>query len=330
MKRILGWLIVCLANGITAFAAAPLEVKSPDGKLQLTFEVKDEGRLTYSFRADGRELIQSSPVGFEGGKLAGSSRRSVNTAWKPLWGKRAVVPDRFNELTLDLTTYRLEARAYDDGVAFRYVGGAGPDQTQFRFAGDYTAWFYNGEHHNLGPEKLSESDGQRLPVDDDQGGRRLLPGACTKRTWRAASRWCCSRRKARRRSASPRSRAGVAGDHVRTDAGCAGGFALDRAAESAAGSRNGFLVGETGRGGLGLADQRRAGGRIQVCHVAAVVEADGGFRRGESLPPPRARRRLVRAGVRSRSPIRPRAARSGRSARSSPTAKPRASACGFI
>lgn len=30
-------------------------------------------------------------------------------------------------------------------------------------AGDYTAWFYNGENHNLGPDKLSEIDGTRLP-----------------------------------------------------------------------------------------------------------------------------------------------------------------------
>ena len=90
-----------------------------------------------------------------------------DTVWKPVWGKRAVVPDLFHELTLDLKSYRLVARAYDDGVAFRYelpAGKATGELTQFNFAGDYTAWFYNGEHHNLGPEKLSDSDGRRLPV----------------------------------------------------------------------------------------------------------------------------------------------------------------------
>jgi alpha-glucosidase len=164
MKRILGLLAACLACSGTAQAAAPLTVTSPDGKLQLAFICGDDGRVTYSLKADGRELIGASQVGFAGGMLGGSSRRAVDMVWKPLWGKRAVVPDRFNELTLDLKTYQLQARAYDDGVAFRYIGGAGAEQTQFNFAGDYTAWFYNGEHHNLGPEKLSDSDGRRLPV----------------------------------------------------------------------------------------------------------------------------------------------------------------------
>jgi alpha-glucosidase len=78
------------------------------------------------------------------------------------------VPEHFQEATLDLTTYRLTARAYDDGIAFRYElppGFAGTnEQTAFNFAGDFTAWFYNGERHNLGPEKLSASEGRRQPV----------------------------------------------------------------------------------------------------------------------------------------------------------------------
>ncbi|HEY0946513.1 MAG TPA: glycoside hydrolase family 97 catalytic domain-containing protein, partial [Opitutaceae bacterium] len=36
--------------------------------------------------------------------------------------------------------------------------------TAFNFAGDYTAWYYNGENHNIGPEKLSAATGQRQPV----------------------------------------------------------------------------------------------------------------------------------------------------------------------
>jgi alpha-glucosidase len=158
----------CLAH--SAAAAEPLTVASPDGRLQLAFTCAPDGQLTYTFQADGRMLINASPLGLAGlakPALAGTSRRSVNTVWKPVWGKRAVVPDVFHELTLDLTIFRLVARAYDDGVAFRYEtpsAKATAELTEFRFAGDYTAWFYNGEHHNLGPEKLSASDGRRLPV----------------------------------------------------------------------------------------------------------------------------------------------------------------------
>ena len=164
MRHRLGWLAALLVSGGGVLAAAPVNVVSPDGKLQLAFAGGEDGRLTYSFSADGRKLIDASRVGFDGGTLAGSSGRSANDVWKPVWGKRTLVPDRFNEVTLDLKTYRLVARAYDDGVAFRYVGGSGAEQTQINFAGDYTAWFYNGENPNIGPEKLSETDGTRLPV----------------------------------------------------------------------------------------------------------------------------------------------------------------------
>ena len=162
MRDKTGWFVTAAIFGLSVMAADPAGVSSPDGKLALAF-VCESGRVTYSLQADGKALIQASPVGYDGGTMAGLTRRSADSTWKPLWGKRASVPERFNEMTLDLTTYRLVARAYDDGVAFRCLGGTGAERTQFCFAGDYTAWFYNGEHHNLGPEKLTESDGKRLP-----------------------------------------------------------------------------------------------------------------------------------------------------------------------
>ncbi len=162
MRGLTGWLFLVVAGGLSAGAAETVSVSSPDGKLALAFAC-DGGRVTYSLKADGRELVKASPVGYAGGVWAGVTRRSADAVWKPLWGKRASVPDRYNEVTLDLTDYRLAARAYDDGVAFRCLGGKGEELTQFAFAGDYTAWFYNGEHHNLGPDKLSDIDGKRMP-----------------------------------------------------------------------------------------------------------------------------------------------------------------------
>jgi alpha-glucosidase len=168
MKTYLPFLLAVSLTALAAAHAAPVVLCSPDGSLSLSFTGGAEGRLDYSLKADGREVIAPSPLGFAGGKLAGTRTREADTEWHPLWGKRAVVRDRFRELTLDLGHYQVVARAYDDGVAFRYVLPRGvtgtAETTAFRFAGDYTAWFYNGEHHNLGPEKLSASDGRRLPV----------------------------------------------------------------------------------------------------------------------------------------------------------------------
>ena len=171
-------------------AANDLSVSSPDGRLKLEFRVAEEGGWAYSLAADSRTLIGPSALGMAAGtnvsapgpgwSLASSSRFVSNSVWKPAWGKRTVVPDRFNELTLNLVgptsaplrSLQVVARAYDDGVAFRYVipasesGGviATRELTRYQFAEDYTAWFYNGEHHNLGPERLSECSGTRLPV----------------------------------------------------------------------------------------------------------------------------------------------------------------------
>ncbi len=163
---------------------------SPNGELRLTIEFSKDGHLSYSFTAGNRPYINDSPLGYviennktipsSGWLLSKSEQKSVDAIWKPIWGKRAVVPDQYNELSLDLkgddttvpNALRLEARAYNDGVAFRYSipaevknwSTASAELTKYNFSGDYTAWYYNGEHENLGPEKLSETNGKRMPV----------------------------------------------------------------------------------------------------------------------------------------------------------------------
>lgn len=153
-----------LATSLTA--ADPVAVASPDGRLDITLREDAAGAMTFAVTADGQPRLVPSPVGFAGGAWKSTTRRSQDTVWKPVWGKRATVPDRCNEATLDLTTYRLVVRAYDDGVAFRYDGlpAKAAEATRFQFANDATAWSYNGERHNLGPELLSTITGKRLPV----------------------------------------------------------------------------------------------------------------------------------------------------------------------
>jgi alpha-glucosidase len=191
MKRILFLLAFLLGLCIQKPSAQEAKsLQSPNGKLSITFQLTKVGSLSYSLKAFGQVVILDSPMGFAtenkgsvpsaGWSIEKSEKHSVASAWKPVWGKRSVVPDKYNELILNLkgsnsSTLRLlqvEARAYNDGVAFRYVVpsgeknsiNAGTELTGYHFAGDYTAWYYNGENHNLGPEKLSESDGKRLPV----------------------------------------------------------------------------------------------------------------------------------------------------------------------
>lgn len=161
-------IIVSVLFWSSAVFAEIVRLDSPDGRLRLNLEVAADGGVTHALEVDGKPVILPSPVGFAGGQFKGVERREVNSVWKPLWGKRAEVADHFREATIDLGCYRLQARAYNEGVAFRYVFPAakptGAEATTFNFAGDYTAWYYNGENHNIGPEKLSEAKGRRLPV----------------------------------------------------------------------------------------------------------------------------------------------------------------------
>ncbi|WP_342646283.1 glycoside hydrolase family 97 catalytic domain-containing protein [Mucilaginibacter sp. CSA2-8R] len=158
-------------NAVTAQTKKEVEtLKSPDGKLQLSFTYAYKKSVSYTFSAYGRVLINPSALGLAEiapQQFIRSPHRAVNTVWKPVWGKRAIVPDRYNEVTIDLKAYQIVARAYNDGVAFRYIFPEGKkldELTQFNFFDDYIAWFYNGENANKGPEKLTDIAGKRLPV----------------------------------------------------------------------------------------------------------------------------------------------------------------------
>ena len=176
-------LLLLLLLAFAPYAQAvskPVEVKSPDRSIVLSFDIDSEGHIVYRLTKDKETVIDWSVTGFasSAGSVTNATRLDAGRAvrvrqeWKPLWGKRSVVPDRYNGRDIsvtfaDLGEVTLQARVYDDGAAFRFTGlpaGEMTEQTSFNFAGDYTAWFYNGERHNIGPERLSESDGERLPV----------------------------------------------------------------------------------------------------------------------------------------------------------------------
>lgn len=168
MKKIL-FATICLVATLGASAQKGYTLSSPDKKLKLEVQQSTSGELNYTFTANGQKLIGESQLGLSGpATFQGEQRRKVDTLWRPVWGKRAVVTDRYNELTLNFAEQAITLRAYNDGVAFRYTPrntmSDATDRTQYNFAGDYTAWFYNGENHNIGPVKLSECDGVYLPV----------------------------------------------------------------------------------------------------------------------------------------------------------------------
>jgi alpha-glucosidase len=184
-------LIFCFLFCSYSLSATPIKtLRSPDGKLTANFQLNKDGNLSYRLEIDKKEVIKSSKLGYniapaenipsKEWSINEISTRSNNSVWKPVWGKRVVVKDCYNEIVFELRgpgnhsfdQMTIEARAYNDGIAFRYripetvKGTLDPtaEITEYRFAADYTAWFYNGEYPNIGPEKLSETSGKRFPV----------------------------------------------------------------------------------------------------------------------------------------------------------------------
>lgn len=175
----------------------PLDFRSPDGKAQLCVTLDDDVP-TYSLTVDGVCVLRDSRVEFD--SLSHRNKRGLEVSkveehrgeWRPLWGKRAVVRDDYNEASITFLhlgvdfalRYIYTFRLYDDGMAWRcevtrssaFTGESCSlsgirrsffglrDVSTFNFADDFTAWYYNGEYHNIGPERLSESEGDRRPV----------------------------------------------------------------------------------------------------------------------------------------------------------------------
>lgn len=190
MKRILLFLLFMWSIGLAGHGIERYRVESPNGDIVLCVFTSNKGEWKYSLSVRDSLLLNASQLGFKDSLgnqflsskkvcLVSSSKNTHNSIWKPVWGKRQCVQDRYNELCLKFSVdgaaqnfFCLHFRAYNDGVAFRY---SVPDKSKlhkekvlestcFAFNGDYTAWFYNNEYHNIGPERLSESSGIRQPV----------------------------------------------------------------------------------------------------------------------------------------------------------------------
>ncbi|MBO9619846.1 MAG: glycoside hydrolase family 97 N-terminal domain-containing protein, partial [Niabella sp.] len=164
--------LLCLVQWTAGVFAQPAKhriiITSPDKNLSVLIDETKDHSIVYSFSANGLQLIEPSLFGVnEPGIIEwqSASVKAVNKSWKPVWGKRMLVPDVYNEGLIDVSLYKIRVRVYNDGFAFRYENAnAETERTQFHFSGNYTAWYYNGENANIGPEQLEDAEGIRLPV----------------------------------------------------------------------------------------------------------------------------------------------------------------------
>lgn len=151
-----------LALAISARAeGGATSIHSPDHRLEITFETLADnqsstngGQITYSVSFLGRPLIAASALrlNLENQPPLGSSVHIVNTTvsemdefYQLVTGKVSAVRNHANTLRVELEETAephrklvLEARAYDDAVAFRYLTPEQPALPEFRLAGEST------------------------------------------------------------------------------------------------------------------------------------------------------------------------------------------------
>jgi alpha-glucosidase len=160
MRRTISHAFCLLALGAAATTphqqasnAAPIDVRSPDGRTVVSIEAGGAVRL--SATRDGRPLLARSTLGLvvNGEALGKGTVRDVrhshadDTIASVFYARRRLVRDRFREVALTLTDgLGVTVRAYDDAIAYRLTTAV--DRTvridqeivKLRFPGDPTLY----------------------------------------------------------------------------------------------------------------------------------------------------------------------------------------------
>ncbi len=170
--------------------AAAQEVKSPSGRLALSFRLTEAGEPTYSLTFAGRPVILQSKLGLElkgapalaaGFAVVEADTTEKDETWQPVWGEVKSIRNRYRELAVTLRqsseggrTMVVRFRLSDDGLGFRYEF---PEQeklkyfvvreerTEFNLAGDHKAFWIPGDYdtneYAYSTTRLSEVDAAR-------------------------------------------------------------------------------------------------------------------------------------------------------------------------
>ena len=159
--------------------AAAQTIKSPDGKVSLTFSLTGNGVPTYSMTYKNKAVIKPSHLGLElaknkhaskgfnetdlmdGFTVADTKSSSFDETWKPVWGETSTIRNNYNEMAVTLNQASsnrniiIRFRAYDYGMGLRYEFPQQKDlnyfiikeeHTQFAMAGDHKAWWLPGDY----------------------------------------------------------------------------------------------------------------------------------------------------------------------------------------
>lgn len=178
IKKHLTFLMSCLILHCSAFAQ---ELKSPDGRLQMNFQIADNGIPMYQLFYKGKEVIKTSKMGLELTEntnkvelgedknikmgqgdiknslydrfsIAGTATTTFDETWQPVWGERKNIRNHYNELVVNLTQQQtnrqmiVRFRLFNDGLGFRYEFPQQKGLTYFVIKEERTQFAMTGDH----------------------------------------------------------------------------------------------------------------------------------------------------------------------------------------
>ena len=189
MKRILSsiasiaLLAACTATQPAGEVTDVQTLKSPDGNMEMTFQLTAEGTPQYALNYGDQKVILPSDLGFEfrgvlkaqklvynaDGTISKEDREPVqqfyegfavesvetgtfDETWEPVWGEEAQIRNNYNELLVNLVQASSERkmsirfRLYDDGLGFRYEFPYQKNLSYFVIKEELTQFALAGDH----------------------------------------------------------------------------------------------------------------------------------------------------------------------------------------
>lgn len=178
MKRAIVFSFLLMLTLNVLCAVKDVEIKSPSKKLMVKI-VESESGLKLNLFNSNKPVLQAEVGCFvfdknvllNAYKISNVKKTSKDEEWKPVYGERNSVRDRYNELEITLTdegaskiTLQLICRVYDEGIAFRYLFDKKSaadlvlkkELTNFNFDNDYNAWITNRAQGVYKKESISK------------------------------------------------------------------------------------------------------------------------------------------------------------------------------
>ncbi|MDO4779987.1 MAG: glycoside hydrolase family 97 protein [Bacteroides sp.] len=174
--------ILLLLASLTTGLFAQHKLSSPNGQLNMSFDIDNYGRALYSLVYKGKTVIKPSSLGlelkkedtartdfdwvdrrdlskvdsqanfFNGFTIKSATKTTFDETWKPVWGEESTIRNNYNELKVTLhqavnerdliVTFRL----FNDGLAFRYEFPQQKNLNYFIIKEEHTQFAMNGDH----------------------------------------------------------------------------------------------------------------------------------------------------------------------------------------